>query len=71
MSPELVWVCFDYPFMQLGVNQILCTVGSHNEKALNLVKRLGFKQLYKIKDGVPNGGDADHVFDVESKLQMA
>ena len=57
MSPELVWVSFDYPFMQLGVNQILCTVSSHNTKAINLVKRLGYKQLYKIKDGVPNGGE--------------
>lgn len=57
LSPELVWVSFDYPFMQLGVNQILCTVSSHNEKALSLVKRLGYKQLYKIKGGVPNDGD--------------
>jgi hypothetical protein len=57
MSPELVWVSFDYPFMQLGVNQILATVSSVNERALTLVKRLGFKQLYKIKDGAPKGAD--------------
>jgi len=57
LSPELVWVSFDYPFMQLGVNQILATVGSSNTKALNLVKRLGFKQLYKIKEGAPKGSD--------------
>jgi hypothetical protein len=55
MSPELVWVSFDYPFMQLQVNQILATVGSTNERALTLVRKLGFKQLYKIKDGAPNG----------------
>jgi len=57
MSPELVWVSFDYPFMQLKVNQILCTVSSTNKGALGLVKRLGYRQLYTIKGGVPNGGD--------------
>ena len=56
MSPELIWVSFDYPFMQLQVKQILCTVGSRNEKALSLCKRLGYRTLYKIKDGIPNGG---------------
>jgi hypothetical protein len=55
LSPELVWVSFDYPFMQLKVNQILATVSSENAKALSLVRKLGFKQLYKIKDGAPNG----------------
>ena len=53
---ELVWVCCDYPFMQLKVKHVLTTVSSRNTKVLAIVKRLGMKQLYSIKDAVPEGG---------------
>jgi len=55
MSPELVWCCFDYPFMQLCVKQIICTVASTNERSLDIVKRVGFKHEHTIKGGTPNG----------------
>jgi hypothetical protein len=54
-SPELLWVSFDYPFMQLKVNQILATVSSKNEKMVDLIQRLGFKKIHTIKDGVVGG----------------
>lgn len=57
LSPELIWVSFDYPFMQLQVNQILATVAASNEKATTLVRKLGFKRLYAIKNACPSGGD--------------
>lgn len=55
MTPELVWCCFDYPFMQLAVKQVMCTVGSNNLISINITKRLGFKHEHTIVDGIPHG----------------
>lgn len=56
LSPELLWVSLDYPFMHLQVKKLLCTVASNNQKSLDLVKRVGgWKSEHKIVDGVPGG----------------
>lgn len=54
-SPDLLWSGFDYPFTQLGVQMILVTVLSTNERALNIVRRLGFRELFRIRDAVRDG----------------
>lgn len=54
-SPELVWLAFDYPFLQLGVKKVMCTVGSDNTRSLGIIERLGFSLEHAIEDGVPDG----------------
>lgn len=54
-SPELCWVCFDYPFMQLGVKKIVGTVRSDNTLACDIDERLGFVLEHEIEDGIPGG----------------
>lgn len=54
-SPELTWVCFDYPFMQLGVKKVVGTVRSDNKLACELDERLGFTLEHEIAEGIPGG----------------
>jgi len=54
-SPQLMWIIFDYQFEQLGLKKVMCTVSSHHWKSLDLVQRAGFKHVYAIEDGVPDG----------------
>jgi RimJ/RimL family protein N-acetyltransferase len=43
LSRDLLWVCFDYPFNQLGCSKVFGPVPEHNEQALAFDLRLGFK----------------------------
>jgi RimJ/RimL family protein N-acetyltransferase len=54
-SPELVWLMFDYPFMQLKVKKVVCTAGSDNKHSIDIIERVGFKLEHKIADGIPGG----------------
>jgi RimJ/RimL family protein N-acetyltransferase len=54
-SPELMWLIFDYPFMQLQVKKLVCTAGSDNKHSMDIIERVGFKLEYKIEDGIPGG----------------
>jgi len=54
-SPELVWIGFDYPFVQLGVRKILCSVGTANTRSKSIIERLGFKLEHSIEHGTPGG----------------
>ena len=54
-SPELLWVGFDYPFMQLQVRKIVCTVGAANERSRSIIERIGFRMEHAIMDGTPHG----------------
>jgi RimJ/RimL family protein N-acetyltransferase len=54
-SPELLWALFDYCFVNLQVRRMFCTVDSANPRALQLVRRAGWRSEHRILDGTPNG----------------
>jgi hypothetical protein len=55
INRDLVWVCFHYPFVQLGVKRIFGQVPESNKQALEFDLRLGFRFLVKV-DGVFRDG---------------
>lgn len=56
ITPDLLWVCFHYPFVQLGVSKLIGFVPSYNTHALNFDLKLGFK-LIAVIPGVYPAGD--------------
>jgi len=56
-SRDLIYVIFDYPFNQLGVKRLFGRVAEHNERAIRLNTKLGFKPVARI-DGVYQHGIA-------------
>lgn len=50
---DFLWVAFDYPFNQLNCGRVFGQIRAVNSKALEIVARLGFKEVARI----------DHVFD--------
>lgn len=52
---DMLWVCFDYPFNQLGCKKVFAQVPETNTKALEIDQRLGFKIVAKIEDVFPDG----------------
>ena len=56
VTRDLIWVCFHYPFMQLGVKRIFGQVPETNTKALDFDLWFGFKILTKIDGVFPDGG---------------
>ncbi|MGE0677754.1 hypothetical protein [Pseudolabrys sp.] len=55
INKDLLWVCFDYPFTQLGCELVLGTVPAANTKALDFDLKLGFKEVTRVPDVFPNG----------------
>jgi hypothetical protein len=55
VNRDLLWVCFHYPFVQLGCSKVLGTVASYNHKALAFDMRLGFKEEAVITGTYPDG----------------
>lgn len=55
INRPLIWACFDYPFRQLGVDQVLATVPSTNQRSLEITLRLGFSALTLIPAAVKDG----------------
>lgn len=55
VSRHLVWVCFDYPFNQLGVKKVVGTVRSDNRRSVDACEGLGFTLEHAIEDGIPEG----------------
>lgn len=55
MSKDLLWACFDYPFIKLKKKVILATMEASNEEAVNLNRHLGFQDKALIKDAHENG----------------
>ena len=53
---RFVWLCFDYPFNQMGVEKVLGVVDSSNAEALNLDLKLGFRPVATV-EGVYENGD--------------
>ena len=56
LSPRFVATIFDYPFLQLGVQQIVCPVVEDNTKSLGLVRHFGFRPVGRIPAWA-SGGD--------------
>lgn len=52
-SPDMLWVCFHYPFEQLGCKRILAFVPGDNLKALAFDHKLGFVTEAIIPDVYP------------------
>lgn len=55
LTRDLIWACFHYPFVQLGVKRIFGQVPETNTQALEFDLWFGFKTLTKI-DGVFRDG---------------
>lgn len=55
VNRDMLWVCFHYPFVQLGANKIIGQVPAHNIKALDFDLKLGFKVEARVPDVFPEG----------------
>ena len=55
INRDMLWVCFHYPFVQLGCSKIFGQVPSTNSKALEFDLNLGFKEVARIEDVFPDG----------------
>jgi predicted dinucleotide-binding enzyme len=55
INRSILWMGFAYPFLQLKCKVLIGRVASTNHKALKLDKHLGFKEIARIPDAVPNG----------------
>ena len=64
MTRQYLSIIFDYPFVQLGVEKIICPVKSNNDKSIRLVKNMGFEEQARLLDVFPSG---DLLFFVMSK----
>lgn len=52
---EFLWAAFDYPFNQAKCKIVLGRIAWDNKHSLNIALRAGFKLLYEIEDGYPDG----------------
>jgi RimJ/RimL family protein N-acetyltransferase len=64
ITRQYLGIIFDYPFVQLGVEKIICPVLSDNDKSIRLVKNMGFEEQARLLDVSPSG---DMLFFVMSK----
>lgn len=55
INRDMLWVCFHYPFVQLGCSKLFGQVPSTNSKALEFNLNLGFKEVARIEDVFPDG----------------
>lgn len=55
ISPRLLEVAFDYPFIQLGVRRITAEIGEGNADSRSFAEHLGFILEGKKKDAHPTG----------------
>ena len=55
LTPKYLAAIFDYPFNICQVDKIIVPVGSENDESLRLVKKMGFVEEGRIKDGRPDG----------------
>lgn len=54
---HLVPQAYDYVFGPLGLNVAVCFVPGDNAKSLGLVRRLGFRETHRVRDGWASGVD--------------
>ncbi len=56
INREFIKLAFDYPFKLLDLPMVFGVVPSGNTRALELNKKLGFKQLLYVEGAHPDGG---------------
>ena len=54
-SKDMLWVSFHYPFVQLGCKKLFAQVPAYNERALEIDRKLGFKEETRVRDVFPSG----------------
>lgn len=54
---SLVGPAFAYPFEQCGKSLLIAVVPSHNVRSCALVRRFGFTESHRIRDGWETGDD--------------
>jgi RimJ/RimL family protein N-acetyltransferase len=57
LNRAYLYVCFSYPFLQLGVDRIFGWVPADNSEAQRFDEHLGFKQVTTIPSAGADGGD--------------
>jgi RimJ/RimL family protein N-acetyltransferase len=55
LSKNMLWLCFDYPFNQLGCKKVFAQIPFTNTKSVDFARRLGFKYEVIVKDVFPDG----------------
>jgi hypothetical protein len=55
LNRDLLWVAFDFPFVQLGLKKVFCRIQASNTEALRFNASLGFKDEAVLKDVYPDG----------------
>ncbi len=55
ISRDLIWVCFDYPFNQLGVKKIFANTPETCTTALKMNRKFGFLREMRVKDVFEDG----------------
>lgn len=55
LSRDFIWICFHYPFMQLGCERVFGLVHSENAAALRFDTKLGFKVETRVRKVYPDG----------------
>lgn len=53
----LIPACFVFPFDVLGLGVVVGVVCGSNEKSLRMTKKLGFREVYRVRDGWEPGED--------------
>jgi hypothetical protein len=56
INPDMLWVTFHYPFIQLGCKVLFGQIPETNSKALEFDLKLGFKIVTRVDDVFPDGG---------------
>lgn len=54
----LVQATMQYVFKECGMQYLLGIVPANNGAAVRFEKRIGFKEIYRLKDGISKGVDA-------------
>jgi RimJ/RimL family protein N-acetyltransferase len=55
VNRDMIWMAFDYPFNQLGVDVVFGQLPASNTTALDLDRRLGFEEVLRVPDVYPCG----------------
>jgi hypothetical protein len=55
VTSKMIWIAFDYPFNQLGVECVIGLVSEDQVDVLDYDRRLGFKEIARVPGIVPGG----------------
>lgn len=54
---HMIHAVFNYAFLQAGRGVALATIVGSNTRSLNLCRHVGFREVYRVRDGVKVGED--------------